>query len=478
MRLSLDILGLPTSILLLLVSQTDPVQAVDDDNRLLVQWPRDLAVHVKYWFYGSASARASAKRDGGLEEDGIVVVESPVGILKMSEDEGEKFFTEYWRFGGEDSQSSLNGRDGFLRQRDLKEEARSLANSSIPLSFRAPFALHTDDRSGPLDYEEIRARGKDSAAILAILEKRDFQCPTGTSNCSSIGYPNSCCATDEICFQITDTGLGPVGCCPSGGNCGGSITNCASPNTPCSDDIGGGCCIPNYVCASVGCVINPSLVVVITTTKTLTVISSTPTTTTQTSTITSTRSSLSSTSSIFSTSSQISTSIVSTTTTTSASGIVPVRPTGETTTTTTESTSTATEDTCPTGFYACSAHYQGGCCRTGRNCDTTSCPATSSTTIISSGITVVVPVGLAATTTSTTGICANGWTTCPASVGGNCCPSGWACGTASCESVQTQASATTTEVIQKEIPGMSGRIGGERGGMLGLVGILVGWLVL
>ncbi|KAF5874871.1 putative gpi anchored protein [Botrytis fragariae] len=467
MRLSVNVLGLPTSILILLASQTNSVQAIDIDNhRLLALWPRDW-IRVKDWIYASTSG----KRDEGWEGSDVVVTKSPVGILKMSEDEGEKFYMEYWRFGDEDAHMSFDGRDKFPRERDWKEEARSLANSSVLISFRAPFALHTEDHSGLLDDEEIRARKKDSAVALAMLEKRDFKCPTGTSNCSSIGYPNSCCATDETCFQITDTGLGPVGCCPSGGNCGGTITNCASPNTPCAADVGGGCCIPNFVCASIGCVINPSLVVVVTTTNTFTVISSTPTTTIQITTITSTRSS-----SVSSTVSQSSTPI---STTTSASGVVPVRPTGDSSTTTTTTSSAITQDTCPTGFYACSAHYQGGCCRTGRNCDTTSCPATSSTTIVSSGITVAVPVGSAATTTSATGACATGWTSCAASLGGDCCPSGWACGTLSCESVSVQATATTTEVLQKEVPGMGGRVRvrGSGGGVLGL-GMLVGWLVL
>ncbi|TGO88529.1 hypothetical protein BPOR_0157g00110 [Botrytis porri] len=468
MRLSAKVLGLPTSILMLLVSQTHSVQAIDiDNNRLLALWPRDW-IHVKDWIYGSAR-----RRDARLEgSDGpVVVAKNPVGILKMSEDGGEKFYNGYWRFGDEDLQMSVDGRDKYLRERDLKEEARSLANSSIPISFRTPFALHTEDHSGFLDYEKIRARRKDSTAALALLEKRDFKCPTGTSNCSSIGYPNSCCATDETCFQITDTGLGPVGCCPSGGNCGGTITNCASPNTPCADDVGGGCCIPNYVCASIGCVINPSLVVVVTTTKTFTAVSSTPMTTIQITTITSTKSS-----SVSSTVSQTSTPI---STTTSASGVVPIRPTGDSSTTTTTTSSTIAQDTCPTGFYACSAHYQGGCCRTGRNCDTTSCPATSSTTIVSSGITVAVPVGSAATITSASGACATGWTSCATSLGGDCCPSGWACGTVSCESVSVQATATTTKVLQKEVPGMGGRVGARRsgGGMLGL-GVLVGWLIL
>lgn len=464
MHLASNILSLPTSILFLWVSQTNSVQAIDD-NRFPIHWSRDITTNVKYWISGSASGK-----DKRLEKKNDVVSKTPIGTLKMSGDEGEKFFMEYWRFGGEDAQSNLNGEHNILRERDLKEKARSIANSSIPLSFRAPFALHTDENSGPLNYENIQTRGKDSAAVLAILQKKAFQCPTGTSNCSSIGYPNSCCATDETCFQITDTGLGPVGCCPSGGNCGGTITNCASPNSPCAADVGGGCCIPNYVCAEIGCVINPSLVVIVTTTRTMTVISSSPTTFTQTSTITSTRSP----SSISSTIPQTSPSGSTTITTTSASGVVPVRPTGDSTTSSTIGSSIVTGDTCPTGFYACSAHYQGGCCRTGRNCDTTSCPPTSSTTIISSGITVAVPVGSAATTAQREGTCAQGWSSCAASLGGDCCPSGWNCGMASCESV----GPTSTQVLQKEVPGGAGRIGGRSGEVLGLVGVLGGWLVL
>jgi len=134
-------------------------------------------------------------------------------------------------------------------------------------------------------------------------------------------------------------------------------------------------------------------------------------------------------------------------TTTTATGVAPVRPTDTVTSPTT--TSTTDSGTCPTGFYACSAYYPGaGCCRVGRDCSSTSCPATSSTTIISNGLTIVVPVGTAAAVATPTGVCASGWSTCAASVGGNCCPSGYACGTASCSLV----SPTQTSVVQKGSP--------------------------
>ena len=165
---------------------------------------------------------------------------------------------EYWQYGGDSEQSpmlSMASSHPALRTRDAKEEARLLANTSTPISYRPPFALHTEDE---FNHQDLRARGgmrgRDAAAAaLAVLEKRAFVCPTGTSDCSTIGYPNSCCATDETCFAIQDTGLGPVGCCPNGSSCGGTITNCDVPNTACPDSLGGGCCIPNYVCAGVGC---------------------------------------------------------------------------------------------------------------------------------------------------------------------------------------------------------------------------------
>ncbi|PQE19125.1 gpi anchored protein [Rutstroemia sp. NJR-2017a BBW] len=419
----LRVLGLPTSVLLLLVSQAHTVQAVDGES-ISARSPSDLAARVKDWVYG----RAEKEEDGVVRRGGDNTAQSPVGVMKMSVDEGEKFFMEYWQYG-ENTQSEAveEAETGSVRARDLKEEVRLLANASTPITFRAPFALHTEDQSGALAYEELRMRERDSAAALAVLEKREFKCPTGTSNCSSIGYPNSCCASDETCFNIQDTGLGPVGCCPSGGNCGGTITSCASPNTPCAADVGGGCCIPNYVCASVGCVVNPSLVVIVTTTRI-----------------------------------------------TTALGVVPVRPTGETTTTTTTdpSPTSSGDDTCPTGFYACSAQYQGGCCRTGRNCDTTSCVPTSSTTLLSSGITIAVPVGTAATVTTATGTCATGWSSCAASVGGDCCPSGFECGTASCSSVGPSA----TQLRGKETPGGAGSL--KVDGWLVWMGFGVGWAVL
>jgi len=164
----------------------------------------------------------------------------------MSPDPGEKFYVEYWQF-----EDKTNVEERNLRARNEDEEARILANVSAVVEYRTPFALHTGENG---DQEmKIRAAVGRSAAVLAALEKRDFTCPVGTNACASIGYPNSCCPAAEDCFQIQDTGLGPVGCCPRGNSCSGTITTCGSPNSACPQSLGGGCCLPGFVCQGVGC---------------------------------------------------------------------------------------------------------------------------------------------------------------------------------------------------------------------------------
>jgi hypothetical protein len=142
---------------------------------------------------------------------------------------------------------------------DQHDEARLLVNASLPMTMRPAFALHTGKENSlappdPLDNRIRALRVRSPAVALALLEKRGFQCPTGTSACTSIGYPNLCCGVNDGCFLVADTGLGPVGCCPQGASCAGTINTCEANNTPCPSDLGGGCCMPGYTCAGVGCV--------------------------------------------------------------------------------------------------------------------------------------------------------------------------------------------------------------------------------
>ena len=199
----------------------------------------------------------------------------PTAIKKMPPDQSEKFHPHYVAFANADSSSSndrLPPVMGFIsvEQQQVEEEeedpvlaARRLfderdlhllqTNSSSPLSYRPAFANH--DLSPIQQSEEQRAWSlfRRSREALARLQRRQWNCPEGTTSCSRIGYPNSCCRTSETCVEIEDVGLGKVGCCPAGATCGGSVSTCADGNTGCASEIGGGCCLPGFVCAGVGC---------------------------------------------------------------------------------------------------------------------------------------------------------------------------------------------------------------------------------
>lgn len=194
----------------------------------------------------------------------------PTAIRKMSPDGGEKFFPEYYAFADSDEYAEIlpPARAAAARRAFDEADAQLLAaNGSAQLGFRPPFAPHrAPDEAG--DLRDIRAadvvgrrgdglRGRAmfgrAAEVLAQLEKRDWACPTGTNSCESIGYPNSCCQADETCVVVTDTGLGNVGCCPSGQTCSGAVSNCTNGSTACPSSLGGGCCIAGYICEGVGC---------------------------------------------------------------------------------------------------------------------------------------------------------------------------------------------------------------------------------
>lgn len=363
-----------------------------------------------------------------------------LGVKKMSDDEGEKFFFDYWSFGDVSSTGNISERH--LSDEDGFSPARFVAQSY-------PFGPSYSLGSGG-DSQFLPRENNDSTNNL--FEKRDFKCPTGTSACTSIGRSDRCCGSGETCEIVADTGHGNVGCCPSWKTCSGMIGSCKSGYTVCSQALGGGCCIPGYDCVEGGCkwisfsfsrshiVIRiweyeRELLLIVRVGAYITVITVTLHSTVVLSTVTySTKPQDSS--STYTPSSSSTSPSHSSQTTTNDSLAPPARPTNLSTVTSV----TRSDDVCPTGFYACSAVYLGGCCRTGRDCDTTSCPITSSTTIVSDGVTIIAPV---ATTTQHSGgnRCAQGWFHCADTVGGGCCPIGFACG-ASC-TARDIASGTT-----------------------------------
>jgi len=189
------------------------------------QWPHNLPRHMKYFPEEEAHVRR------GLEVQEKLRREKPIGVKKMSTNEGEMFLLDYWIFASD------------MQTPGKRSEVEQFANLTAP--FTSP--LRPNAKGAVLDsYLHVHARD--------ALMQRGFKCPSGTNDCSSIGAPDSCCGTGSSCVKISDTGFGPVGCCPSGQTCGGGIScDTSAGYTSCPESPNGGCCLPGYSCMGVGC---------------------------------------------------------------------------------------------------------------------------------------------------------------------------------------------------------------------------------
>ncbi|CCF46856.1 hypothetical protein CH063_00083 [Colletotrichum higginsianum] len=398
-----------------------------------------------------------------------VNAEHPMAIRKMSPNAGEKLLPHDLAFSDDTFTTPLSPSEELLAARMVDDPF--LYNASFP--YRPPFAEHL--KSANQGWEHLRR----AAEVLHILESRQ-SCPTNMNSCENIGSPNKCCMSNEACVRVQDERVGNVACCPKGASCSGAVGACPSGTTSCDAELSGGCCIPGYVCQGVGCVPRPPPAPSTAPTQTATngggggggsggsggttVRETVTTTTVSTTTLADGRTTTVLVTIIVTVNPGTATTRRSTTTTeppvetpTTASDIPPTssasdavppfRPTsansGE------GDIPPITSAYCPTGFYACLARAGGGCCQTGRDCATTSCPPTPSTTIVSNGVTVVVPVSDVPEPQATE-TCASGWFLCGEDGGPipGCCPSGYQCGTASCSSV----SPSETGEIQKHFP--------------------------
>ncbi|KAF2004952.1 hypothetical protein P154DRAFT_519009 [Amniculicola lignicola CBS 123094] len=430
MQLLSNLLALPTGVILLLY--VAPVAAEQ-------QWPHNLPRHMKYF----PEDEVHVKRGISVQER--LQREKPIGIKKMSSDEGEMFFLDNWIFASDVPHHE---------KKAIHDESANLTAQAV-----SPLRPHLDP----------------FLRLGAELFRRDFQCPTGTAPCTSLDAPNNCCATSDTCISIQDTGFGTVGCCPRGFNCAGTIScDTANGYSSCPDSPNGGCCLPGYSCQDVGCVvartsvvtIQPSArpsstaVVVVPSTSSAAPSSQAPASSSAYTCVGGwhtcpaslgggcCQDGLACASGALCVASGSETPAPSVSST--ASAVAPVRPTSNSAVTTSEEPSTTDPgpSVCPTGFYVCSAYYPSGCCRVGADCKTTgSCSPTASNTIVgSNGVTIVGPSG-ASLASQQGGSCPTGWYSCAASLGGDCCLEGFACG-AQC----TATSSGNTQVAGKVAP--------------------------
>jgi progranulin len=243
-----QLLTLPNPLLLLLSSSIATTVTAASD---LQTWPEVTATPT------DSRLQEQLVRQRSLEiQERMLRATAPVGIRKMSADESEKFFWDYWDFG--DGDMSLGSSAGaaessgelpLLRSRAIERDDLGLANLTLQNGLLPPLSLH--------EQTSVDEQYASWWLPRSLFAKRAFQCPSNTRNCSSIQRPLSCCGMDEMCVIVEDTGLGDVGCCPSadGSNCGGQVSQCDTDAgfTSCKGSDHSGCCIPNYKCQGVGC---------------------------------------------------------------------------------------------------------------------------------------------------------------------------------------------------------------------------------
>lgn len=235
---------IPASLLLFIATAPTVTQALDNS------WPFGLRP-----FLTTNSGHESLKRSDGIAITPHTTRVS-IAVRKMSGDQGEMFFPEYWQFEAEinsESKLALDRRRPIPRSLGPLEDEptfKDWVNASLPQPLQAPFSLHT---SHQLNSRPLFSRLLRSPRDIFALDTRAFACPGGTSDCSSINRPYSCCAAGLVCQLTTDSGLGDVGCCNPGEVCGEEVSGCPEEDSVCPDSLGGGCCIPGSVCDGVGC---------------------------------------------------------------------------------------------------------------------------------------------------------------------------------------------------------------------------------
>ena len=175
-------------------------------------------------------------------------------VRKMSGDESEMFLPHFWDF------EPLEGHVGQTQDLDRRDSepwpdtstftssvhaSTDRSNASVLYPLQAPLALHKEQQTS-----KDAIFGRLSRAIL--YRDTGFKCPSSSSDCSSIGRPNSCCSIGLTCQLIQDSGEGDVGCCSEGQTCDGTV-QCAPGYSGCPGNDGGGCCLPGFECYGIGC---------------------------------------------------------------------------------------------------------------------------------------------------------------------------------------------------------------------------------
>ncbi|KAL2400296.1 hypothetical protein ABEF93_006947 [Exophiala dermatitidis] len=164
----LRLAALPASVLALIVA-TATTTAAQHNPDWDWQWLYNLPPDAKYYPEDEVVIKRDIAIQQKLQRSGATVT----GVRKMSGDPGEKFYLDYWGFAPETEEEEY-------------DEVINRANNATLALLDAAVRVKRD-----------APRAKLHLPGWHLFQKRGFQCPSGTTACTSIDRPNSCCATDS-----------------------------------------------------------------------------------------------------------------------------------------------------------------------------------------------------------------------------------------------------------------------------------------
>lgn len=168
---------------------------------------------------------------------------SPTAIKKLAPGSNDKLLREHLAFAPLQILSPRDAAAAAISFLD-EQDAEFLKLNGTERFYRPAFAPHSEEsRDGML---------RRAAEALALLQRRS-SCPKGMNICSDIDPEVKCCQEGTYCVDVGNSVAGGVACCPDGASCGGGVGSCPSGAASCSEELGGGCCIPGYVCQGLGC---------------------------------------------------------------------------------------------------------------------------------------------------------------------------------------------------------------------------------
>lgn len=168
---------------------------------------------------------------------------SPTAIKKLAPGSNDKLLREHLAFAPLQIISPRDAAAAAISFLDNQDDELLKLNGTERF-YRPAFAPHS---------EESRDNMLRRAAEALALLQRSSSCPKGMNICSDINPEVKCCQEGTYCVEVGDSVAGGVACCPDGASCGGGVGSCPSEAASCPESLGGGCCIPGYVCQGLGC---------------------------------------------------------------------------------------------------------------------------------------------------------------------------------------------------------------------------------